>query len=135
VTLPAGPVLLCRSGTVWGARLLPADPADPPAGGVLVMIVGSGLAPESDRLQPIAELRPTIEAETERIIAMFGRSRGHPRLHCPSPRLSLSLREEVAALRALAEFTLTSSADRRARLGAGQRRRHDPDWGRLHNAL
>jgi hypothetical protein len=41
-TLPADPALVCRNGIVWGARLLPADPADPHAGGVTETIVGSG---------------------------------------------------------------------------------------------
>jgi hypothetical protein len=134
-TLPAGPALVCRSGTVWAARLLAADPADPRTNGVLVTIVGSGLAPESVRLQPIADLRPMIEAEAERIIAMFGRSRGNPRPPLPEPEVELAPAEGVAALLALAEFTLKSSADRRARLQAGQRRWHDPDWGRTRRAL
>jgi hypothetical protein len=131
-TLPAGRALVCRSGSVWAARLLPADP---PAGAVVVTIVALGVNPESVRLQPIADLRPMIEAEVERIIAMMGRSGGKPRPPRPEPEVELEPAEGVTALRALAEFTLKSGADRRARLQAGQRRRHDPDWGRLHNAL
>ena len=38
-------------------------------------------------------------------------------------------------LRALAEFTLTSNAERRAAFAASRRPRHDPDWGGMHNAL
>ena len=134
-TLPAGPALVCRGGTVWAAGLLPTDPADRAADSVVVTIVGSGLVPESVRLQPIADLRPMIEARTERIAALMERNRGKPRPPRPEPETELEPAEGVAALRALAEFALTSSADRRARLQAGQRRWHDPDWGRLHNAL
>ena len=36
-TLPVGPALVCRSETVWAARLLPADS---PTGSVVVTIVG-----------------------------------------------------------------------------------------------
>jgi hypothetical protein len=131
-TLPAGRALVGRSGSVWAARLLPADP---PADGVVVTIVGLGVNPESVRLQPIADLRPTIEAELERIIALVGRSGGKPRPPRPEPEVELKPAEGVEALRALAEFTLKTSADRRARLQAGQRRWHDPDWGRMHHAL
>jgi hypothetical protein len=131
-TLPAGPALVCRDAAVWAARLLPADP---PADSVLVTIVGSGLAPESVRLQPIADLRPMIEAHTEMIAAMLERGRGKPRPPLPEPEVELEPAEGVAALRALAEFTLTSSADRRARLQGGQRRSQDPDWGRMRYAL
>lgn len=131
-TLPAGRSLVGRSGSVWAARLLPADP---PADGVVVTIVGLGVSPESVRLQPIADLRPMIEAELERIIAMVGRGAGKPRSPRPEPDVELEPAEGVEALRALAEFTLTSNANRRARLQAGQRQWHDPDWGRMHQAL
>ena len=131
-TLPAGRALVGRSGSVWAARLLPADP---PADGVVVTIVGLGVNPESVRLQPIADLRPMIEAELERIIAMLGRGGGKPRPPRPAPEVELEPADGVEALRALAEFTLTSNADRRARLQAGQRQSHDPDWGRMHHAL
>lgn len=43
--------------------------------------------------------------------------------------------EGVAALRALAEFTLTSNAERRAAFAASRRPPRDPNWGRMHNAL
>ena len=131
-TLPAGRSLVGRSGSVWAARLLPADP---PADGVVVTIVGLGVSPESVRLQPIADLRPMIEAELERIIAMVERGAGKPRSPRPEPDVELEPAEGVEALRALAEFTLTSNANRRARLQAGQRQWHDPDWGRMHQAL
>ena len=85
-TLPAGRALVGRSGSVWAARLLPADP---PADGVVVTIVGLGVSPESVRLQPIADLRPMIEAELERIIAMLGRGAGKPRPPRPEPDVEL----------------------------------------------
>ena len=85
-TLPAGRSLVGRSGSVWAARLLPADP---PADGVVVTIVGLGVSPESVRLQPIADLRPMIEAELERIIAMVGRGAGKPRSPRPEPDVEL----------------------------------------------
>jgi hypothetical protein len=76
-----------------------------------------------------------IAARAERIAALMERNRGKPRRPQTEPEVELEPAEGVAALRALAEFTLRSSADRRGRLQAGQRRWHDPNWGRTHNAL
>jgi hypothetical protein len=133
-TLPAGPALVCRSETVWAARLLPL-PEDPPTESVVVTIVGGGVAPESVRLERVPDLRPMIEARFETIRAMIERSRGKPRVPVTESDLELEPAEGVAALRALAEFTLTSNTERRAGFAARQRPRRDPNWGRMHNAL
>ena len=131
-TLPAGPALVCRGGSVWAARMLAADP---PTDNVVVTIVGLGVDPASVRLEAVADLGPIIEAPFERFAALMERGQGKPRPPLPEPEVELEPAEGVAALLALAEFTLTSNADRRARLQAGQRRRHDPDWGSMGNAL
>ena len=131
-TLPAGPALVCRSETVWAARLLPADP---PTESVAVTIVGMGVAPESVRLEGVPDLRPMIAARFETIGALIERSRGKARPPLTASGLELEPAEGVAALRALAEFTLTSNAERRAAFAARQRPRRDPNWGRMHNAL
>ena len=133
-TLPAGPALVCRSETVWAARLLPTDS---PAESVVVTIVGVGIGvePESVRLERVPDLRPMIEARFETIRAMIERSRGKPRVPVTESDLELEPAEGVAALRALAEFTLTSNTERRAAFAARQRPRRDPNWGRMHHAL
>ena len=131
-TLPAGPALVCRSETVWAARLLPADP---PTESVTVTIVGVGVAPESVRLERLPDLRAMIEARFETIRAMIERSRGKAPPPPTQSDLELEPAEGAAALRALAEFTLTSNAERRAAFAARQRPPREPDWGRMHNAL
>ena len=134
-SLPAGDALVGRSGDVWAALL---DPPSDPALSVAVTIVGRGVAPESVELQTLADLRPMIEARTEIINARIARGRREPRP--PLPELEPA--EGVAAFRALAEFTLASSAQQRAtrRDGrAGREPRPSPqqaaDWGGMHNAL
>jgi hypothetical protein len=134
-TLPAGQALVCRGEMVWAARLLPADP---PTESVVVTIVGVGavgVAPESVRLERLPDLRPMIEARFETITAMIERSRGKARRPLAESDLQLEPAEGAAALRTLAEFTLTANAERRAAFAARQRPRQDPDWGRMHNAL
>ena len=133
-TLPAGPALVCRSETVWAARLLPADP---PTESVTVTIVGVGVgvAPESVRLERLPDLRALIEARFETIRAMIERSRGKAPPPPTQSDLELEPAEGAAALRALAEFTLTSNAERRAAFAARQRPPREPDRGRMHNAL
>ena len=133
-TLPAGQALVCRGEMLWAARLLPADP---PTESVVVTIVGVGMgvAPESVRLERLPDLRPMIEARLETITAMIERSRGKARRPLAESDPELEPAEGAAALRALAEFTLTSNAERRAAFAARQRPRQDPDWGRMHNTL
>jgi hypothetical protein len=131
--LPVGHTLVCRSGDVWAAQLEPLNPAL----SVLVTIVGRGVALESVELQTIADLGPMIEARTEIVNARIERGRREPRP--PLPELEPA--EGVAAFRALAEFTLTSSAQRRAARRDRREGRADggprlaPDWGGMHNAL
>jgi hypothetical protein len=132
--LAAGDALVGRSGDVWAALLDPADPAL----SVAVTIVGRGVAPESVGLQPIADLRPLIEAREEITNARIERARREPRP--PLPELEPA--EGVAAFRALAEFTLAASAQRRATRrdrGDGRALRPTPQqaatWGGMHSAL
>jgi hypothetical protein len=127
-TLPGGPALVCRDGIVWAARLLPANPN---AEGVVVTIVGRGVAPESVRLRPEAGLRPMIEARAEKIRALVERGRRQPRP--PLPELEPA--EGIAALLALAEFTLASNEGPRESLRGADRPRRGPDWGGKYNAL
>ncbi len=131
-TLPAGQALVCRSEMVWAARLLPADP---PTESVVVTVVGVGVAPESVRLERVPDLRPMIEARFETITAMIERSRGKARRPLAEPDPELEPAEGAAALGGLAEFTLTSNAERRAAFAARQRPRQEPNWGRMYNAL
>jgi hypothetical protein len=129
-TLPAGPALVCRSGIVWAAGLLPTDPAT----GVVVSLVGRGVAPESVRLQTVPDLRPMIEARAAMISARIERGRREPRP--PLPELEPA--EGVAAFRALAEFTLAEHAEIHAAHGSGRRRprpQHMPESGRVRTAL
>lgn len=93
------------------------------------------MAPESVRLERVPDLRPMIEARFETIRAMIERSRGKARPPLTESDLELEPAEGAAALRALAEFTLTSNAERRAAFAARQQPRRDPDWGRIYNAL
>jgi len=133
-TLPAGQALVCRGEMVWAARLLPADH---PTESVVVTIVGVGaeVAPESVRLERLPDLRPMIEARLETIRAMIERSRGKARLPLAESDPELEPAEGAAALRALAEFTLTTNAERRAAFAAMRRPQRDSNWGRMHNAL
>ncbi len=129
-TLPAGPALVCRSGIVWAAGLLPTDPAT----GVVVSLVGRGVAPETVRLQTVSDLRPMIESRAAMISARIERGRREPRP--PLPELEPA--EGVAAFRALAEFTLAEHAEIQAAHGSGRRRprpQHPPESGRTRTAL
>jgi hypothetical protein len=129
-TLPAGPALVCRSGIVWAAGLLPATPG----ASVVVSLVGRGVAPESVQLQTVPDLRPMIEARNEMISARIERRRREPRP--PLPELEPA--EGVAALLALAEFTLAEHAEIHAAHGRERRRprpQHSPEWGGLRSAL
>lgn len=135
-TLPAGPALVCRSGIIWAARLLPADPADPAAEDaaaekVVVSIVGRGVAPESVLLEPLANVRPMIEARAERIRALLERGRQRPRP--PLPELEPA--QGAAVLLALAEFTLATNAELRASGGNRDRPRRGPEWAGRSSAL
>jgi hypothetical protein len=136
-SLPVGRALFCRAGSVWAARLRPAD-ADADAGadadhdaGVVVTIIGRGLAPESVRLRLVTDLRPMVEARNALIGARIERARRRPRP--PAPELEPA--EGVAALLALAEITLAEHAELQAELAAHRRPRSDPAAGRLRHAL
>jgi hypothetical protein len=128
--LAFGDALICQHGSVWAARLLAADP---PAAGITgprvsVTITGRGVAPDSVRLEPAGDLRPCLEARNE----ILGRLAEHRRRQ-PPPVLEPA--EGVAAVRALADYTLGSHTTHMAAMRAGRVVRHPPDWGAMWNAL
>ena len=122
--LPFGEALICRHGTVWAARVA-AEP------GAVVTVTGRGVAPESIRLETVADLRPYVEARNEIIGQLAERHRS------AAPPV-LEPAEGVAALRALAEHTLDQHArmresahDRRTpRLRAGESGLYHALWQR-----
>jgi len=124
-TLPDGEALVVRQGIVWAARVLPSQTR------VAVTVVGRGVSPESVRLEQLPTLRPLIEARTEELIRRVEQNRGKRRFPLPSPGLPPA--EGVAALRVLADHTLTTLAEIRASLGTG--RRPGPGPAGLHPAL
>lgn len=131
-TMPFGRALVCRSAVVWAARLRPAPAASGDDPGVVVTIIGRGLAPESVRLRLVADLRPLVEARNALMGARIERARRRPRP--PLPELEPA--EGVAALLALAKITLAERAETEAGLSAGRRPRSDATAaGRLRSAL
>jgi hypothetical protein len=91
VRLPAGEALLGRHGAVWAARLL--GTAD-----VIVTLTGRGVEPAVVRLEPAGDLRPYFEARNEMLGRLAERRQRQVAALPPA--------EGVAALRALADFTL-----------------------------
>ncbi|HXC86077.1 MAG TPA: hypothetical protein VNV62_29945 [Trebonia sp.] len=119
--LPFGEALICRHGTVWAARVA-AEP------GTVVTITGRGVAPESIRLETVADLRPYVEARNEIIGQLTERHRS------AAPPV-LEPAEGVAALRALAEHTLDQHARMREsartpRIRAGEAGLYHALWRR-----
>jgi hypothetical protein len=106
--LPSGEALICRHGAVWAARVA-AEPD------TVVTVTGRGVALESIRLEPVADLQPYVAARNEIIGQLADR---HRRADPPV----LEPAEGVAALRALAEHTL----DRHARILNSARDRRSP---------
>lgn len=132
--LPPGEAVVGRSGEVWAAWLEPEDPAL----SVALTIVGRGVDPDSIRLQTVTDLQPLFEARAEITRARIERARRTPRPPLPA----LEPAEGVAALRALAEFTLAGSErrrgelrDRGARREARQSQRQAAGWGGMYSAL
>jgi hypothetical protein len=103
-------------------------------GSVMVTVATWGVAMDAVRIAPVQDLRPTIEATCEDIIQRIERRRREPRPPLP-PLPSLPSADGVAALRALADFTMAASSANRAPPGMGHGPRHGPDWGRMHQAL
>jgi hypothetical protein len=119
--LPFGEALICRHGTMWAARVA-AEP------GTVVTITGRGVAPESIRLETVADLRPYVEARNEIIGQLTERHRS------AAPPV-LEPAEGVAALRALAEHTLDQHARMREsartpRIRAGEAGLYHALWRR-----
>jgi hypothetical protein len=121
-TLPMGDALVCRHGTMWAARLVDGSPE------VIVTISGHGADPDVVRLEPVTDLRPMLAARGE----VFARLRERRRA-APPPVLETA--EGVAALRALADFSLAAHARLRAAERAGREPRTPIGSGPMHAAL
>jgi hypothetical protein len=121
-TLPIGDALVCRHGTMWAARLIDGSPE------VIITISGHGTEPDVVRLEPISDLRPMLEARGEVFAQLRERRRA-----APPPVLEPA--EGVAALRALADFSLAATARIRAAERAGREPRTPVGSGPMHAAL
>ena len=121
-TLPMGDALVCRHGTMWAARLVDGSPE------VIVTISGHGTDPDVVRLEPVTDLRPMLAARSE----VFARLRERRRA-APPPVLEPA--EGVAAVRALADFSLAANARIRAAERAGREPRTPVGSGPMHAAL
>ena len=121
-TLPVGDALVCRHGTMWAARLIDGSPE------VIVTITGHGADPDVVRLEPVTDLGPMLAARNE----VFGRLRERRRA-APPPVLEPA--EGVAAWRALADFSLASSARIREAARSGREPRTPVGSGPMHAAL
>jgi hypothetical protein len=121
-TLPMGDALVCRHGTMWAARLVDGSPE------VIVTISGHGADPDVIRLEPVTDLRPMLAARSE----VFARLRERRRV-APPPVLEPAV--GVAALRALADFSLAANARIRAAERAGREPRTPVGSRPMHAAL
>lgn len=91
------------------------------------------MSPESVRLEQVPSLRPLIEARNAELTRRIERTRG--KMGSPLPVPDLPPAEGVAALRALADFTLATSAEIGASNRAGRRIRRARERGGMHRAL
>lgn len=117
-----------------GARRPPDAQARRDVENVTVAVAAWGVAMDAIRTAPVPDLRPVIEAALEATIASLDRRLREPLPPAPPPP-DLPPAEGVAALRALADFTMATTRQIRASAHAGRPPRHGPDWGRTHNAL
>jgi len=101
---------------------------------VTVTVATWGVAMDAVRIAPVQDMRQVIEASVEATIQFIERRRREPRPPS-SPPPALPPAEGVAALRALADFTMASHRELRASIGTGHGPRNAPDQGRLHSAL
>lgn len=121
VRLPAGEALLGRQGDVWAARLSGGT-------GVTVTITGRGVEPEAIRLEPAGDLRPYFEARNEVLGRLAAARRDRPPVTLPPA-------EGVAALRALADFTLRQHESILASVREGRAPRHRAGEAGMYGAL
>ena len=121
-TLPADEALVCRHGAMWAARLIDGPPE------VIVTINGHGADPDMVRLETVTDLAPMLAARGE----VFARLRERRRA-TPPPVLEPA--EEVAAWRALADFSLAANARMREAARAGRGPRTPVGSGPMHAAL
>jgi hypothetical protein len=126
--LPAGDALVVRHGGLWAARL-PADATE----AVTVTTAASGVAPADVRLEALPDLQSVIMERYEDLVRRVAERRRNPPPRPPLPELPPA--EGIAALRALADFSLASHAEIRAAVRARSRPQHAPDWGPMHAAL
>ena len=101
---------------------------------VTVTVATWDVAMDAVRIAPVRDMRQVIEASVEARIQLIERRRREPRPPSPPPP-DLPPAEGIAALRALADFTMASHRELRASFGTGHGPRHTPDQGRLHSAL
>lgn len=120
--LPVGEAIVCRHGALWAARV------QGDTGAPSVTITGRGVAPESVRIGPTGDLRPYLDARGEILGQLTERRKN-------LPPLVLDPAEGVAALRALADHTLTESARTREAVRARRSPRHPADSSRMRTAL
>jgi hypothetical protein len=126
--LPSGDALVVRDGGSWAARLA-ADGTE----AVTVTLSGMGVAPEDVRLETLPDLRSVIMERYEYLVRRVTELRRNPPPRPPLPELPPA--EGVAALRALADFSLASHAEIRAAVRARSKPGHAPGWGPTHAAL
>ena len=126
--LPTGDALVVRDGASWAARLA-ADGTE----AVTVTLSGKGVPPADVHLETLPHLRSVIMERYEYLVRRVTELRRNPPPRPPQPELPPA--EGIAALRALADFSLASQAEIRAAVRARSRPRHPPDWGPTHAAL
>jgi hypothetical protein len=85
------------------------------------------------RLEQVSSLRPLVEARNAEITRRAERNRG--RTGPPRPAPDLPPAEGVAALRALADFTLAASRVAQAGYRAESHPGHGREWAARHRAL
>jgi hypothetical protein len=137
----AGPRVTVTTTALSGGVVSQAGPERAPDAesrqdfeGVTVTVATWGVSMDAVRIAPVPDLRPVIEAALAETIARLERRLREPRPAAP-PSPSLPPADGVAALRALADFTLATTREIRGSIGTGHGPRHGPDWGRMHGAL
>lgn len=101
---------------------------------VTVTVTTWDVAMDAVRIAPVRDMRQVIEASVEATIQYIERRRREPKPPPPPPP-DLPPAEGIAAVRALADFTMESHREIRASAGTGHGPRDTPDRGRIHGAL
>ena len=101
---------------------------------VTVTVSTWDVAMDAVRIAPVRDMRQVIEASVEARIQLIERRRRESRPPAP-PAPDLPPADGIAALRALADFTMASHRELRGSIGTGHGPRSAPDRGRMHSAL